>query len=93
MLIQIPDSSADESTVKDAIQKAIDELGLTVRFVNISLESYENWVGQQGKSRHIVSLLAKQITAHQISCLSRIVADNGLNIDKITRLSGRVPLE
>jgi phosphoserine phosphatase len=25
MLIQIPDSSADEPTVKDAIQKAIDE--------------------------------------------------------------------
>jgi phosphoserine phosphatase len=93
MLIQIPDSSADELTVKEAIQKAIDELNLTVRFVNISHKSYEHWVGQQGKPRHIVSLLARQISAHQISCLSRIVADNGLNIDKITRLSGRVPLE
>jgi phosphoserine phosphatase len=65
MLIQIPDSSADEPTVKDAIQKAIDELGLIVRFVNISLEGYENWVGQQGKPRHIVSLLARRITAHE----------------------------
>jgi len=93
MMIQIPDSSEDETTVKNAIQAAIDKLDLTIRFVNISLESYEHWVGQQGKGRHIVSLLAKRITAHQISNLSRIVAKNGLNIDKITRLSGRVPLD
>jgi phosphoserine phosphatase len=52
-----------------------------------------NWVGQQGKARHVVTLLARRITAYQISRLSRIVAENGLNIDKITRLSGRVPLE
>lgn len=93
MMIQIPDSSAGVSTVKDAIQKATDELDLTVRFVDISQESYEHWVGQQGKSRHIVSLLARKITAHQISRLSSIVAKNGLNIDLITRLSGRVPLD
>lgn len=93
MLIQIPESSADEQTVKTAIQKTIDELNMNVRFVNISQESYKHWVGQQGKARHVVTLLAKRITAHQISRLSRIVADNGLNIDKITRLSGRVPLE
>lgn len=93
MLIQIPESSTDEQTVKAAIQNTIDELNMNVRFVNISRESYKHWVGQQGKARHIVTLLAKRITAHQISRLSRIVADNGLNIDKITRLSGRVPLE
>ena len=93
ILIQIPESSTDEQTVKAAIQNTIDELNMNVRFVNISRESYKHWVGQQGKARHIVTLLAKRITAHQISRLSRIVADNGLNIDKITRLSGRVPLE
>ena len=93
MLIQIPESSTDEQTVKAAIQNTIDELNMNVRFVNITRESYKHWVGQQGKARHIVTLLAKRITAHQISRLSRIVADNGLNIDKITRLSGRVPLE
>jgi phosphoserine phosphatase len=93
MVIQIPDTSPDETVVKTAIQEVISQLNLSVRFVNISLESYENWVGQQGKPRHIVTLLARRITAYQISRLSRIVADNGLNIDQITRLSGRVPLE
>ena len=93
MMVEIPGGTADPNLVKQAIQNQIAELGLTVRFVDISLESYENWVGQQGKGRHIVTLLSRRITAYQISRLSRIVADNGLNIDKITRLSGRVPLE
>jgi phosphoserine phosphatase len=93
MLIQIPKDSTDEGTVKDAIQKTIEKLNMSVRFVNIQQENYERWVKQQGKGRHIVTLLAKRITAHQISRLSRIVVDNGLNIDKIIRLSGRVSLE
>jgi phosphoserine phosphatase len=93
MLIQIPEDAPNEQTVKEVIQKTIDELGMYVRFVNIQQENYERWVKQQGKGRHIVTLLAKRITAHQISRLSRIVADNGLNIDKIIRLSGRVSLE
>ena len=93
MLVQIPVDVTDAQIVIDAIQKVIDELNLAVRFVNISRESYENWVRQQGRGRHIVTLLARRITAYHISRLARIVADHGLNIDKITRLSGRVSLE
>lgn len=93
MMVEIPEGTTDARAVKEAVQKTIDGLNLTVRFVDISLSSYENWVGAQGKGRHIVTLLARRITAHQICHLSRIVADHGLNIDKITRLSGRVPLE
>ncbi len=93
MMVEIPDQAAGADTVKQVIQNKIDELALTVRFVDISLASYESWVGQQGKARHIVTLLSRRITAYQISRLSQIVAENRLNIDKITRLSGRVPLE
>ena len=93
MLAEIPEQLDDVHPIKQAIQRKVSDLDLTVRYVDISLESYGNWVGQQGKARHIVTLLARRITAYQISRLSGIVADNGLNIDKITRLSGRVPLE
>ena len=92
MMIEIPEGTSSLQ-VKQVVKDKINELDLNVRFVEISLESYENWVGQQGKARHVVTLLSRRITAYQISRLSRIVADNGLNIDKITRLSGRVPLE
>jgi phosphoserine phosphatase len=91
MLVQVP-VRLEAGEVKASVQRRIDELGLTVRFVDIDRASYESWAGQQGKPRHIVTLLARRITAYQLSRLSRIVADNGLNIDKITRLSGRVPL-
>src|SRR5215510_133481 len=77
MLVQIPEEISDERLVLDAIQGKIDELNLSVRFVRISRESYEHWVGQQGKARHIVTLLARRITAHHISRLAAIVADNG----------------
>ena len=93
MLVQAPASGAEAQSVRDAVQKTIDELNLTVRFVNISRESYEAWVGRQGRPRHIVTLLARRITAHQISRLARIILDHNLNIEKIARLSGRVPLE
>ena len=93
MLVQIPAEVPDAQSVISAIQKVIDELNLAVRFVNISRTSYENWVRQQGRGRHIVTLLARRITAHHISRLARIVADHELNIDKITRLSGRVSLD
>ena len=93
MLVEIPAQVVDTQIVKDAVQKIIDELNLRVRFVSVSETDYEDWVGRQGKPRHIVTLLARRITAYQISCLARIVADNQLNIDKIARLSGRIPLK
>lgn len=95
LLAEIPVSTQDGAgaQVKAAVERAMEALGMSVRFVAISHDSYEQWVAQQGKPRHIVTLLARRITAHHISRLSRTVANNHLNIDKITRLSGRVPLE
>ena len=93
MLVQIPSHVTDPNLVINAVQMAVDNLNLTVRFVSISSESYGDWVSQQGKGRHIVTLLARRISAHHISRLADIIAAHGLNIDKITRLSGRVALE
>jgi len=93
MLIQIPAEISDEEVVLDAIQDRVNGLHMQVRFLKIDSENYETWVGQQGKGRHIVTLLSRHISAYHISRLARIVADNGLNIDKIARLSGRIHLE
>ncbi|MDB6025969.1 MAG: phosphoserine phosphatase [Verrucomicrobiales bacterium] len=93
MLVEIPEHAANSKTIKDTIQKKIGSSDLSVRFLDISPKDYSDWVGRQGKPRHIVTLLARRITAHQISRLARIVAGHNLNIDKINRLSGRIPLE
>ena len=92
MLLEISSRSSIPA-LKEAVQKKIDELSLAIRFEHITHNSYREWVSQQGKGRHIVTLLARRITAQQISHLSDIVVNHGLNIDRISRLSGRVPLE
>lgn len=68
------------------------EMGVTVRFSPISAEEYTKWVGMQGKNRYIVTLLGRKISAALIAEVSQILAEQGLNIDAITRLTGRVPL-
>lgn len=47
----------------------------------------------QGKNRYIITILGRKITARQISETTRVITDQGLNIDSISRLTGRIPLD
>lgn len=77
--------------MKDLLYKAY-ELNVKVRFTPISQEEYNEWVSLQGKNRWIVTLLGRQLQARNIAQVSRVIADQGLNIDSIQRLTGRMPL-
>jgi len=92
MLAKIPQHQ-DGSLVQKEILYSLHAMDMKVRFQSITEESYEHWVSQQGKPRHIVTLLARRVTAEQIARVTTITVEQGLNIDKIARLSGRVPLE
>ena len=92
ILVEIPGSFDASPAVKNILYR-MHEIGMQVRFQPITEESYDDWVKQQGKQKHIVTLLARQITARQIQALTAIVSSKGLNIDSISRLSGRVPLD
>lgn len=92
MLIETPSEQESALLMKSVLFSA-HAIGLTARFTPITAESYQHWVAGQGKSRYIVTLLARKITAEHIAAVSALVADNGLNIDGLQRLSGRVPLE
>lgn len=65
---------------------------LQVRFTTISRHDYEHWVQAQSKKRFIVTVLAPVITAADLARTSGILAAHALNIDRIDRLSARVPL-
>lgn len=78
--------------MKDLLFKA-SELGINIRFYPISREEYEEWVSMQGKNRYILTLLGRKLTAQQIAGATKILANQGLNIDAIRRLTGRVPLD
>ncbi len=69
------------------------ELGVNIRFYPVSVDEYENWVSMQGKNRYIITILGRRLTAKQIAAATKIIADKGLNIDSIKRLTGRVPLD
>ena len=63
-----------------------------IRFTPISEADYNGWVSLQGRNRYIITLLGRQVTARHIAEVTRVVAEHGLNIDAIRRLTGRVPL-
>ena len=92
ILVELRIAASVREQLLDQIQQATQPLGIQVRFQTITAESYEHWAEQQGKTRHIVTLLARQIDAAMIAELTAVTSRHGLNIDSINRLSGRVPL-
>ena len=89
ILTSVPGKS--DSLFKEILFNA-HELGVTVKFSPVDESSYDDWVGLQGRSRFILTLLARKVRAVHLARVSAVIADNNLNIDNITRLSGRVPL-
>ena len=87
-------TTADKSgfIMKELLFKA-SELGVMIRFTPIAEEEYDAWVARQGKNRHIITLLGREVTARHIAEVTRVVTHHGLNIDAIRRLTGRMPLE
>ncbi len=83
-------SGADSWPALKEVLFRINDMGLQSRFSPVSVESYQDWVSDKGKDRHIVTLLSRKITAEHIASVSSIIAEFGLNIDTISRLSGRI---
>ncbi len=89
LIMTTPDKSGN--IMKELLFKA-SELGVMIRFTPISEEDYEAWVGRQGKNRYIITLLGRTVSARHIAEATAAVAEHGLNIDAIKRLTGRMPL-
>ena len=92
VLAQVPAHRESSPVLKDVLFK-LHDLDMQVRFEPVSEASYADWVAQQGKPQHIVTLLARYISAEQIARITQVSTEQGLNIDSILRLSGRVDLD
>ena len=84
-------SDKSGAIMKELLFKS-SELGINIRFTPISEERYTAWVGMQGKNRYIITLLGRQLTARHIADVAGVISRQGLNIDAIKRMTGRVPL-
>jgi len=92
LLVEIP-QKVDQNILFSRVSDQLEKLGMSIELSAIGAEAYEAWTKEQGKPRHIVTLLVRKVKAEHISAVTALVTQYGLNIDKITRLSGRVPLE
>ncbi len=92
MMVELPPDASGCPVFKELLFKG-HELHLNIRFTPISEEEYEQWVASQGRPRHIVTLLGRQISSKHLARVSEVVAQQGCNIDQITRLSGRQTLQ
>ncbi|WP_289757883.1 phosphoserine phosphatase SerB [uncultured Duncaniella sp.] len=86
------DSSVSGNIMKELLFKAT-ELNVTIRFSLVSIGEYEQWVGMQGKDRWIITILGRRLTARQIAHVTAEISSQGMNIDSIQRLTGRMPLD
>ena len=80
------------SVLKDLLFRGY-ELDVQIRFTPIAMEEYSKWVIAQGKNRYIITVVARKMTAEMLSAVSGAAAEQGLNIDNIRRLTGRIPLD
>ncbi len=78
--------------MKELLFKA-SEMNINIRFTPITEEEYRHWVSGQGKNRYIITMIGRRLTAEHIARVTQAIYDEGLNIDDINRLTGRMPLD
>lgn len=90
ILIRIDDIAAGQ-VMKELLFKAT-ALGVQIGFEPVTDEEYEAWVNRQGKNRYILTIIGRSLTARQIAAAAKVIAAQGLNIDSILRLTGRMSI-
>ena len=91
ILIRIGELNAGQ-VMKELLFKAT-ELNVNIGFEPITLDEYEDWVSLQGKNRFILTLIGRRLEAKQIEAATKVIANQGLNIDSILRLTGRMSVK
>ena len=90
ILIRINERNSGQ-VMKELLFKAT-ELQVNIGFSPVGDAEYEDWVNRQGKNRYILTVIGRSLSAQQIAAATKIIAEQGLNIDSIKRLTGRQSL-
>ena len=89
LLIEIPPDNL-LLVFKTLSSTKCSELRLQVSFTPVTKSELQHWIHSQGKDRFIITILGRSISADHLSQVSAIIAEHGLNVDRIERLSGRL---
>ena len=90
ILVRIDEVNSGQM-MKELLFKAT-ELAVNIGFKPIPDDDYEEWAGRQGKNRFILTVIGRSLSARQIAAAANLIADQGLNIDSIKRLTGRMSI-
>ncbi len=91
MMVQLAENINSEEILAE-FAKTSARLGVDIRTTEINEKSYAKWIEAQGQDRYILTLLAREVAAEEIARVTRVTAEQGLNIHDIARLSGRINL-
>src|SRR3954453_17975278 len=72
LLIELTEEMRSTPMLTELLLRA-HELGVQIRFTAVTADEYEEWVHAQGKSRFLVTVLGRGITAAQIADVSGII--------------------
>ena len=89
ILMEVP-PGVDFGPVRTALHDCAHRLGLLARFTPVREDALTHWMHGLYHHHFIVTVLGRAITAAQLTRVSRILSANGMNIDRIDRLSGQL---
>ena len=92
ILVEVVTAPSTEAVLQDTMAK-IEAKGFGIKIEPVNAEQYEHWLAGKNKSRFSITLLARRISAHHLAGVTQILHQFELNIDKMERLSGRVPFD
>lgn len=69
------------------------DIGLTVRFKPITQHEYNQWVKEGGRTKYIVTVLSRNLTAAHLQAVTNIISQHSFNIETVSRLSGRLSID
>jgi phosphoserine phosphatase len=84
------EADAEFAAIKALLMERAHALGLQARFRTVRRRSLEHWTHRPHTQHFIITVLGRAITARQLARVSSILTRNGMNIDRIDRLSGQL---
>lgn len=88
MLFEVASESLPE--LETALLQRAGELGLGARVKTIAPEALKHWLKNLHQHQFIITLLGRAITASHLARVSSIIAAQGMNVDRIERLSAQL---
>ncbi|GAB2199353.1 phosphoserine phosphatase SerB [Sessilibacter sp. MAH4] len=83
----------DDSKNLDSLVKTCLGMSIAVNTSELASADYENWVAEAGRPKFVVTVLASEITAQQLSQVCVVLQGHNLSVENMQRLSGRISLQ